>query len=328
MAQKVRHIDSAAGASAALRRDDSADGPLAPVIPVSAGNRGRSRSTPRRRRSASRARRPRTAFVLSGGASLGALQAGMLRALYDLGVAPDLLVATSAGALNATFVASRPQTVATARALAHVWRDLQRDDVFPVSPWMLAGGLLGKRDHLVAVEALRSLLGRHLQFEDLADAPIPVHAVAFDVDTDTEVLLSEGPALDVLTATAAVPGVFPPVHLGGRRLIDGGVVNNTPISHAVELGAERVYVLPTMDRSFARPVQRRTAVGAAVDAIGVMMRSRLHADIARFAGQVELIVLPAPNPLNVMPTDFGQADRLMHDAFAAARARLAQPIAA
>jgi NTE family protein len=328
MVQKVHHIDAARRASAAPQHDDGGDAPLASVTPVSAAKRAPSGSTPRRRRSASRPRRPRTAFVLSGGASLGALQAGMLRALYELGVAPDFLVATSAGALNATFVASRPQTVATARSLAGVWRELQRDDVFPVSPWVLAGGLLGKRDHLVAVQALRRLLGSHLQFDDLADAPIPVHAVAFDVDTGNEVLLSEGPALDVLTATAAVPGVFPPVQLGGRRLIDGGVVNNTPISHAVELGAERVYVLPTMDRSFARPVQRRTAVGAAVDAIGVMMRSRLHADIARFASQVELIVLPAPNPLNVMPTDFGQADRLVRDAFQAARGRLAQALAA
>jgi predicted acylesterase/phospholipase RssA len=65
-----------------------------------------------------RTRRPRTAFVLSGGASLGALQVGMLRALYERGIAPDLLVAASAGAFNAAFVASRPQTVETADVLA------------------------------------------------------------------------------------------------------------------------------------------------------------------------------------------------------------------
>ncbi len=69
-----------------------------------------------------RTRRPRTAFVLSGGASLGALQVGMLRALYERGIAPDLLVGASAGALNAAFVASRPQTVATADELATIWR--------------------------------------------------------------------------------------------------------------------------------------------------------------------------------------------------------------
>jgi NTE family protein len=193
---------------------------------------------------------------------------------------------------------------------------------------VLAGGMLGKRDHLVAADAFRGLVRSHLQIADLADAQIPLHAVAFDVDTGTEILLSEGPALDVLAATAAVPGVFPPVRLGRRRLIDGGVVNNTPISHAVELGADRVYVLPTMDRPFARPVQGRTALGAAIDGLGVMMRSRLQADVARFSSQVELIVLSAPNPLDVMPTDFGHADRLVRDGLQAARRRLALPLAA
>ena len=76
-------------------------------------------------------RRPRTAFVLSGGASLGAVQIGMLQALYERGIAPDLLVGTSAGALNAAFVASRPQTAATIRELGRVWRNLDREDITP-----------------------------------------------------------------------------------------------------------------------------------------------------------------------------------------------------
>jgi len=84
--------------------------------------------------------RPRTAFALSGGASLGAIQVGMLRALYERGIAPDLIVGTSAGAMNGAFIASRPQTVATADALATVWRDLRRGQVFPLNPLT---GLLG-----------------------------------------------------------------------------------------------------------------------------------------------------------------------------------------
>jgi NTE family protein len=282
----------------------------------------------RRRRAVARPRRGRTAFVLSGGASLAALQAGMLRALYELGVAPDMIVATSAGAINAAFISSRPQTVPTARELARIWRGLKRDDVFPVSPWAVAGGLLGRRDHLVPAEALRRLLERHMQFRDLADAPIPLHVVAFDLDAHSEVLLSEGSALDAVAGSAAVPGVFPPVRLGGRRLIDGGVVNNTPISHAVALGAQRIYVLPTVDPSFAPASRARSALAAAIDGLGLLLRNRLEADIARFASEVELIVLPAPNPLDVMPTDFGHADRLLRDGLNAARRRLAQPIPA
>lgn len=118
---------------------------------------------------------PVTAFVLSGGASLAAAQVGMLQALYERGIEPDFLVGTSAGALNAAFVASRPRTRATATQLAQVWRDLRREDVFPVSLAALVGGMAGRRDHLIPDRGLRQLVRRHLEFDDLADAPVPLH---------------------------------------------------------------------------------------------------------------------------------------------------------
>jgi len=268
---------------------------------------------------------PRTAFVLSGGASLGALQAGMLRALYERGITADLLVGTSAGALNAAFIASRPQAVQTARALRQVWCDLQRDDIFPVSMRALVGGLRGKRDHLVPDDALRRLVGKHIEYDDLADAATPVHVVAYDVIAAREVLLSEGPAVTAITASAAIPGVFPPVAIGDQRLIDGGVINNTPISHAVALGAERVYVLPTQTapRRIARaPVG---AIDAAIHALTLLVDARLAADLVRYAGEVELIVLRAPNSHHVQPTDFEHAGRLTAEALAACRELLAEP---
>ena len=88
---------------------------------------------PRQRLAGAHSNRPRTAFVLSGGASLAAAQVGMLHALYERGIEADYLVGTSAGSLNAAFVASRPQTTATAVKLGRIWRDLHREDVFPVS---------------------------------------------------------------------------------------------------------------------------------------------------------------------------------------------------
>jgi NTE family protein len=124
---------------------------------------------------------PRTAFVLAGGASLGALQAGMLRALYERGVTPDFLVGTSAGALNAAYVASRPQTVQTAKDLARVWRELHRQDIFPIHPPTLIGGVTNRSDHLVPDAPLRRLAGRHLQFERLQQASVPLHLVCFDL---------------------------------------------------------------------------------------------------------------------------------------------------
>lgn len=249
----------------------------------------------------------------------------MLQALYESGIVPDILVGTSAGALNAAFIASRTQTPATARALGRVWRGLQREDIFPVSMTSLVGGLCGRRDHLVPDHRLRRVVRRHIEFDELSDAPIPLHLVAFDLTEGREVLLSEGPVINLVIAAASIPGVFPPVAIGGRRLLDGGLVNNTPISRAVELGAERIYVLPTRDPSHRQPgYTPRTAFDAVTYGVRLLIDSRLEADIARYAAQVELIVPPAPDPGHVQPTNFEHAARLMLDAHAAARAFLAR----
>lgn len=271
------------------------------------------------------AQRPRTAFVLAGGASLGAIQVGMLQALYESGIVPDVLVGTFAGALNAAFIASRPQTPATAKALGCVWQNLRRRDLFPISMTALAAGLCRRRSHLVPDHGLRLLVRRNIELDDLAEAPIPVHLITFDLAEGRELALSEGPAVDSLLAAAAIPGVFPPVAIGGRRLIDGGVVNNTPISHAVELGAERIYVLPTEDPSCRRAgYPPRGAVDAAIHGVRLLIDHRLDADIARYAEAVELIVLPAPNVGRVQPTNFEHAARLIDDAHVACRAVLAR----
>jgi len=268
--------------------------------------------------------RPVTAFVLSGGASLGALQVGMLRALYERGIVPDFMVGTSVGALNATFVASRPQTVDTIDELAAVWRGLRREHVFPVRWRELVRGLVGRGDHVLSDSGVREIIVRHLTIARLEDVIVPVHLVAFELVKGEEVRLSRGPALEALLAAAAIPGLLPPVVRGNRRLVDGGVVNNTPISHAVDLGAERVYVLPTSGASRAFGKRPRGALEAAIDAITLMIDSQHRADLARYAGKVELIVLPAPNPHHVQPTNFDHTQSLIEGALIAARTFLAQ----
>jgi NTE family protein len=269
---------------------------------------------------------PRTAFVLSGGASLGAAQAGMLQALYEREIVPDLLVGTSAGALNAAFVASRPQTPATARELARIWRGIQREDIFPLRMSALVSGACGRRDHTVSNRLLRQLVSQHIEFEDLADAAIPVYLVAFDLTEGRELLLGDGPATDAVVASASIPGIFPAVRMAERRLIDGGVVNNTPISHAVELGAERVYVLPTQDVRRQGGHVPTSAVDAATYGLGLLMESRLRIDIERYSREVELIVLPPPSVTGTQPTSFEHSARLISEARAGARAMLA-PVA-
>ena len=139
--------------------------------------------------------------------------------------------------------------------------------------------------------------------------------------------LSDGPALDAVLAAAAIPGVLPSVRQGGRLLVDGGVVNNTPISHAVELGAERIYVLATDDPvARAVPLTPRGALDAAVHAFTLLVGARLQSDLARYATAAELIVLPAVNRERIQPTDFDHASRLIAHALAAARTALAPQV--
>src|ERR687893_2967449 len=111
-----------------------------------------------------RDQKPKVAFVLSGGAGLGAIQVGMLRALYERGVSPDVIVGTSAGALNGAFIASRPQTPPTADVLGAIWRDLRRGQVFPLKPLIGLLGFLGTRDHLVPESGLDGLVTAHVDF--------------------------------------------------------------------------------------------------------------------------------------------------------------------
>jgi NTE family protein len=269
-------------------------------------------------------RAPRTAFVLSGGASLGAMQAGMLRALYERGITADLLVGTSAGALNAAFIASRSQTPGAAKDLANVWRGLCRDDVFPIHMPTLFGGLANRGDHVVPDRQLRRLAARHVQIARLEEACVPVHLVTFDLLSGREVLLCNGPAHDAVVAAAAIPGVLPPVPWGEHLLVDGGVVNNTPISHAVELGAERIFVLPTVDPGDrALDARPRGARDTAMHAFTLLVGARLQADLCRYRTEAELVVLPVANRLRVAMTDFDQAELLIAGALRAARRHLA-----
>lgn len=248
----------------------------------------------------------------------------MLRALYERQIAPELIVGASAGSFNGAFIASRPATPETAHELAAVWRSTKTLAVFPPNPVTAALGLIGERDHLVPNAGVKAMLEAHAQFRRLEDAPISFHVVATDVLGGRERLLSEGDALNAVLASSAIPGVFPSIEFEGHRLIDGGVANNTPISEAVALGASTVYVLPT-----GAPCELRTrprgAISMLVHALTLLINQRLVGDIERFSDQVELIVLPPPCPLDVLPSDFGHAAELIERSYELARLALAQP---
>lgn len=264
-----------------------------------------------------------TAFVLSGGGNLGAVQVGMIRSLFAAHIRPDLIVGTSAGALNGGWLAGRGPS-ANLDQLADVWRNLRRSDIFPTNFVGGLRGFMGHTDHLISAAGLRRILKRELTIERLEDARIPFHVVATDITSGHDHLLSTGDAIDAICASAAIPGVFPSVVIDGLHLVDGGVVNNCPISHAVSLGATNIWVLPC-GYACSLAEAPRSALASALQAVSLLIQQRLRHDAERYATQIQLHIVPTLCPITVSPTDFSQADRLIEEAATLTAAWLIDP---
>lgn len=250
-----------------------------------------------------------TAFVFSGGGSLGSVQAGMLLALAEAGVEPDFTVGASVGSINAAWSANHPD-LDGARRLVELWKGVGRNDVFPVQLVNGFLGFVGLHDSLISADALRAMLRRNLDVARLEDTKIPVHLIAADLTTGQEVVLSEGDALDALCASSAIPGIFPPVEIDGRTLVDGGVVNNAPVSVAVAEGADTIYVLPT-GYACDLDAKPRGALGVVMQALTLMIHTRLATDVERYRDSCDIRVVPPLCPLKVLPVDFSHTDELI-----------------
>lgn len=248
------------------------------------------------------------AFVLQGGASLAAGQVGMLRALLAAGITPDLVIGTSAGALNAVAFAQDP-SLAGLRALEDQWRTVRRQDVLPLRATPVLAALRGRCDGVVSPAPLRSWIASGLSSGRLEDAVVPVGVVATDRESGRPVVLRTGDAVAALLASSAVPGIYPSVTIGGRRLVDGGVAADLPVRQAVDEGATTTFVLPraelrsTVRPSFLRDVLLRT-LQQILDQQGAVQGR---------PGRV-VHVLPAPVTVASNPFDFRHSARLIDDA--------------
>lgn len=259
-----------------------------------------------------------TAFVLSGGGSLGAVQAGMLAALNEQGIRPDLLIGTSAGALNAAYIASHGFDADTIADLGDIWRGLRRQQVFPFDPLRYAFGLAGRRPSLCSMQSLRRIVESNLPIDNLEHADIAVRVIATDALSGEEVVLSSGDAANSVLASAAIPAVFSPVRHHGRLLVDGGVSNNTAVAQAVELGADRVVIIPAgFACALAEPPS--TPLGAATHALTLLLEQRLIVEVERLGDEVGIIVAPPLCPLSVAAVDFAHADELIERAHVGTR---------
>jgi NTE family protein len=267
------------------------------------------------------------AFVFQGGSSLAAVQVGMLRALTDAGIQPDLVVGSSAGAINAVAFAQDP-THAGIEDMRNLWAGLRRRDVFPMSLRALLSGLSGRGDALARPDRLRTLLERTLHAHDLRDTVIPAHVVATDAVTGRPEVLSEGPAIEALLASSSIPGLLPPVLWRGKSLIDGGICADVPILQAEALGATTTYVLPSLvDASADSPATG--ALPIMLRSMGMLLERTSGHDLSAALGEVH--VLPAPPMRGLNPLDFRHGAEYVRVGYDSARGwlnRHAAPVAA
>jgi NTE family protein len=261
------------------------------------------------------------AFALSGGGNLGAMQAGMMRALVENGVEPELMVGSSIGALNAAFYATHPG-VEGCSALETAWSNLRRRDVFRFDAARVLTGFLGLRDHLVTTRRLRDLIRLWLGIERIEEAPLPFAALATDALTGERVLMAHGDVATALLASSAIPGIFAPVRYGERWLIDGSLSPSSPAMEALELGADEIYVLSTATAPRVRPP--RGAVAMAMNSVS-LVTARMHRDQLDLAEQRAraqggaVWIVPSPGLDAPSPFDFGRGASLTAAAYRSAR---------
>jgi len=183
----------------------------------------------------------KTAFVLGGGGVLGAHEVGMLRALSEAGIAPDVIVGTSVGAVNGAFVAADP--AGAAARLARMWQGDAVQRAFSGTLWGRAVRLASSGTHLHSMDPLRGMLHDMLPVADFADLELPFHCVAASIERAQAHWFSSGPIVPAVLASCAVPGLLPPVEIDGEHFFDGGLVHSIPVGRAIALGASTIYVL-------------------------------------------------------------------------------------
>ncbi len=260
-------------------------------------------------------------FVLGGGGSLGAMQVGMLQALAEAEVTPDLVVGTSVGSLNATVLALGGES---RDRLSRIWSRMTRHEAFPGGVLSQVRTLRHSKTNLFPNTGLAAIIDGHIgegvRFEDLA---LPLGVVATDVDTAEPLLIRSGPVLAPLLASCAIPGIYPSVPFEGRQLYNGGLVANVPMRQALSMGAKSLVVLdcafpgrmPGTPKTFAE-VMMFTAM------ISMRNQAVLEAPIA--AAEVPVVYVPGPLPVRVSPLDFSHTTALTSEAYEAAKTYLGE----
>jgi NTE family protein len=234
-----------------------------------------------------------TAFVLGGGGLLGAVEVGMLRALFERDLTPDLVLGTSIGAINGALVARQPE-LAVVERLTDLWRSARsaRESGYGDRPLRSVRRAVTSGTHLWSAAPLRQRLEQLLGETTFEELPVTFQVCAASIERSAEHWFTTGRVVDAVVASAAVPGLLPPAKVGGEHYLDGGIVNSVPLGRAVGLGATRVFVLQV--GRFDRPLQPpRRPWDVARVSFEIARRHRFVRELSELPESVECHVLPA-----------------------------------
>jgi len=233
----------------------------------------------------------KTAFVLGGGGVLGAVEVGMLQALFERGIVPDLVLGTSVGALNGALVARDP-TPAVIEHLIALWRGAgESREVYPVKPLRTVRRAVSSGTHVFSAQPLRDRLYDELGDVTFEELPVQFQVCAASIERAAEHWFSSGPVVPAVVASAAVPGLLPPAKVGDEHFLDGGIVNSIPVGRAAQLGADRIFVLQVgrIDRPLTAPKRPWEVARVSFE---IARRHRFVRELAELPESVEAHVLP------------------------------------
>ena len=266
---------------------------------------------------------PKVAVVLSGGGNRGAAQVGMLRALVEAGIRPDVVVGTSVGSLNGAALARDP-TPAGIDELEAVWLGLSRERLFADGRLTRAWRLASRASHIWGNEGLAAVIDS-FGVADFSELAVPLRVIATDLATGEEAVFAAGPLKPALLASCGLPGLYAPIEHDGRMLVDGGVINNVPVSHALSGPDTRVYVCDTSaDLEINLP---RSAIEVILRSFAIARQGRARRDQERYDADPRVTFLPRIVDRR-RPFDFTGARELIEAGYSAARDFLAAAPAA
>jgi len=262
------------------------------------------------------------AFIMSGGGTLGSIQVGMLQALLEADIRPDVLVGTSIGAVNAAFLAADP-SLERVEALRELWHGVRPRDVFTLNPLRMGHALL-RRGSLFPAERWRAFVTEHLPYDRIEDAAVPLRIIATDFEDGSPVVLDSGSVVDAVMASTCLPGIFPPQRIGDHLYLDGVLSEPVPLKPAVDAGADTLYVLAV---STASPAPDARSPGAILrHSLTILLIPRVRLDALRLPdGCSELKIVQIPSVgAQVALWDMSAQDNLMERSYQEAARFLAE----